>query len=107
MSAEVSEEGPQPQFEVSTSAEDAGRRLRISLVGEVDHSNREELADALHDVSHRGIDEVVVDCSELTFIDSAGVGALVEAQDAAGATRIEVGDMSPPVERVLRAAKLT
>jgi anti-anti-sigma factor len=54
-----------------------GARLRLVLTGAVDISAAEEIA-ALADpaiATHTG--EVVVELSRVTFIDSAGVGALV------------------------------
>jgi anti-anti-sigma factor len=91
----------EPQFTLSLAEEDGGRTVRISLVGEVDHSNHELLADALTDASDADAAEIVVDCRELEFIDSAGLGALADARSVAGATRLEVRDASPQMERLL------
>ncbi|MBV9951504.1 MAG: STAS domain-containing protein [Acidimicrobiia bacterium] len=91
----------EPRFTLSLAEEDGGRIVRISLVGEVDHSNHDVLADALSDASDADAAEIVVDCRDLDFIDSAGLGALVDARSVAGADRLEVRDASPQVERLL------
>jgi anti-anti-sigma factor len=90
-----------PQFTLTLAEEDGGRTVRISLVGEVDHSNHDVLADALSDASDAYAAEIVVDCRDLHFIDSAGLGALADARSVAGATRLEVRDASPQMERLL------
>jgi anti-anti-sigma factor len=88
-------------FTLSVAEEDGGRTVRISLVGEVDHSNHDVLAEALTGASDADAAEIVVDCRELAFIDSAGLGALADARSVAGATRVAVRDASPQMERLL------
>jgi anti-anti-sigma factor len=89
------------QFTLSVAEEDGGRTVRISLAGEVDHSNHEVLAEALHTASDAEADEIVIDCRELDFIDSAGLGDLVDARSVAGTSRLEVREASPRVERLM------
>jgi anti-anti-sigma factor len=89
------------QFTLSLVEEDGGRTVRISLVGEVDHSNHDVLADALRGASAADAAEIVVDCRDLDFIDSAGLGVLADARSVAGASRLAVQDASPQVERLL------
>ena len=55
------------------------RRLTVQLVGELDLACVELLEDCDHDADPT-IREVVVDASELTFIDTAGVRALIEVK---------------------------
>jgi anti-anti-sigma factor len=50
---------------------------RFSLRGEIDAATADELIATLRSVADREPDAVVVDCMELTFIDAAGIGALV------------------------------
>jgi anti-anti-sigma factor len=94
------------QLTLSLAEEDGGRIVRISLVGEVDHSNHDILADALSDASDADAAEIVVDCRDLEFIDSAGLGALVDARSVAGASRLAVRDASPQMERLLHVVGL-
>jgi len=95
-----------PQFTLSVREEPDRRAVRISLVGEVDHSNHQILSDALDEVAVTDADEVVIDCRHLEFIDSAGLGVLARARAAAGTTRVEVQDASPAIERLLTVVGL-
>src|SRR5262245_49552017 len=74
---------------------------RIRLSGEVDMSNARQLATALAGLT--GTD-LVVDCSELTFIDSSGLNALAVAykrrSDIGG--RLRVVGANDAVARVVR-----
>ena len=53
----------------------------VTVTGEVEHHNREELARVLMPVVARG-GLVTVDVRGVTFMDSAGVSALVQARNA-------------------------
>ena len=48
----------------------------VKIVGELDAATASQLRDAVHDVSSEG--EVVLDLSELTFIDSYGLRTILE-----------------------------
>jgi anti-anti-sigma factor len=50
------------------------------VTGEVDLATAQTLSADLHDIiDHSDVELVVVDCTDLTFIDSSGFYALVEA----------------------------
>ncbi|HET9184641.1 MAG TPA: STAS domain-containing protein [Solirubrobacterales bacterium] len=55
-----------------------GRRLRISLDGEMDLANAETAATTLREALLRG-EDVVLDLGKLEFVDSTGVAMLVAA----------------------------
>jgi anti-sigma B factor antagonist len=59
----------------------------LHVSGEIDVIVTPELRDAIGRAFEYGATRLVVDCSELTFIDSSGLGALVE-----GHTRAEKVD---------------
>jgi anti-anti-sigma factor len=87
------------------SAHHAGdHRVRLRLTGELDGSSADALASAvarLADGTH-----VLVDCSSLTFVDSAGLRALASAQrdvERAGG----VLALHAPSARLLRLLELT
>jgi anti-sigma B factor antagonist len=65
-------------FEVRV-AED-GETTKLSLRGELDLAKAPELKDGLDRALGDGAAEVVVDLSELTFIDSTGIALLVLAK---------------------------
>jgi anti-anti-sigma factor len=63
-------------------------RCLLVLRGELDAWSSEPLAAALADPALTGAADVEIDCAELTFVDSSGVVALLEARrsvEAAGA----------------------
>jgi anti-sigma B factor antagonist len=59
----------------------------LHVSGEIDVIVTPELREAIGRAFDYGATSLVVDCAELTFIDSSGVGALVE-----GHTRAEKAD---------------
>ena len=61
-------------FEFTIARLDGGSGLKIS--GELDLATAPQLTEALRDTSSAG--QVVLDLSELTFMDSCGIRALLE-----------------------------
>jgi anti-sigma B factor antagonist len=51
----------------------------VSLAGELDHYNAEEVRSALRDVLSGEPEVLVVDLEQVTFIDSTALGVLIEA----------------------------
>ncbi|MGH9297334.1 MAG: STAS domain-containing protein [Acidimicrobiales bacterium] len=62
-------------FEIAEHADDALPVL--SIRGEIDVSTAPELRDRLLEVSQKGQNTVVVDLTEVTFLDSTALGVLV------------------------------
>lgn len=79
--------------------------VRVEARGEVDISTaallRVELADAL-----RTADSVVVDLTDVTFMDSQGLRVLIEARVAAEDRPFVVAAASPNVRRLIRVSGL-
>ena len=84
----------------------AGATTTLRLVGELDISNTQDLRDCFTALVKAGQDRIVVDLSELDFIDSMGLGALV-----GGLKRLRgVGGeflLKDPSPRVLKVLELT
>ena len=80
-----------------------GPAWHVRLAGALDASTVEELDAALN---HPGL--IVVDCSELTFMDSAGVAALLRANERAcdKGYRLVVTGLSGGPLRVAQQARL-
>ena len=79
----------------------------VSVRGEIDHSNAITLRDTiLTAAAERRPSVLRVDLGLVTFLDSAAVGALVDAQRKAGGegVRVVVHRASPFVHRQLRIA---
>jgi anti-sigma B factor antagonist len=91
---------------VDAVREEAGR-LVVGLGGEIDLERAPKLRNLLLDCVGRGRD-VLVDLSQVTYIDSSGIASLVEAlQKAAGSgTRFGLIAVSPAVLRVFELARL-
>ena len=75
----------------------------ITTSGEIDLTNAESLRDALLSALNAGALGLVVDMTTTTFIDSAGVTALVRASRRAAATgaTVRLAVTAPAVLRVL------
>lgn len=86
---------------IATSADGDSRVIRVS--GEVDVSNKEELNAAIADAQVADAKEVEVDLTEVSYIDSSGIGVLVAAAHRASDsdTRFFVSHPQRNVARVL------
>lgn len=81
----------------------SGRTAVVSASGEVDIINAEGLRDVLLSALNAGAAALVVDMTSTTFLDSAGVSALVRATRRAEATEatLRLVVTAPSVLRVL------
>lgn len=75
----------------------------VSVTGEVDVSNADELRCALSEAAHAGTEAVEVDLSNVSYIDSTGIGVLVGAAHRAADASVDFAVLHPQrnVERVL------
>jgi len=62
------------------SVEEIGGALVVHLVGELDLYNAHLVRDDLLAAAARGPERLIVDLSLVTFIDSTGLGVLIEAR---------------------------
>jgi anti-sigma B factor antagonist len=76
--------------------------VRVRPVGEIDLATSDEVAAALDEMREAGFRRVVLDLSEVTFVDSSGIRAIVEARRAADRDRVAlvVVPGPPAVQRV-------
>ena len=86
---------------IATSSNGDSRVIRVS--GEVDVSNKDELNAAIADAQAQNVHEVEVDMTEVSYIDSSGIGVLVAAAHRASdaGTRFFVSHPQRNVARVL------
>ena len=80
----------------------------VKVVGEVDLASAEQVREtgrAAVDAARSG-GQIAVDLREVTFLDSTGVGALVDIANAAAAEEVRVVLRSAP-ERVRRILEIT
>lgn len=92
-----------PYLRLSVRNEE-GRHL-VRLEGELDLANGAALRDALVEIAGS---TVVVDLEELTFLDAAGLGALIQAKQRIEeqGDRLVLCNARGVVARVLRVAEL-
>lgn len=83
----------------------AGRACTVvGIGGELDMDTGPQLHDFLQQVTDEGAQRVVLDCTDLTFMDSTGLGVLVVWFKALGdkGGRLCIASVRQPVEYVLR-----
>jgi len=81
----------------------------VAVRGEVDFSNADELADCLRvAIADRSPEVVRVELGQASFIDSTGLGALIQGYRAATEARVRfvVVDPTPTFRRVLTVTGL-
>ena len=76
----------------------------VSLSGELDLTNAERVKSAIGDVIPDGTSRLVVETSELKFMDSSGLALL--ASITRKVTEIELRDPSPIVRRLIELTGL-
>lgn len=86
----------------------SGRTAVVAAPGEVDLTNADGLREALLSALDRGARGLVVDMTQTTFLDSAGVTALVRAsrRASAGNATLRLAVTAPAVLRVLNLVGL-
>jgi anti-sigma B factor antagonist len=94
------------ELTITRVVDDEGRPA-LQVVGAIDVQSRDELITAgQSQVASPSEDALVLDLSGVTFMDSTGIGALVElAREAADAHRDFI--ISRPSKRVIRVLELT
>lgn len=80
---------------IRTTLADDGT-VTVTVSGEIDFSNSDEVARGIREaVADWSPPSVVVDLQDATFIDSTGLGALIEGYRAAVATGIDFRVVNP------------
>lgn len=82
----------------------------VAVLGEIDFSNADEVSQGIRDaVAEWSPPTVLVDLRQATFIDSTGLGALIEGYRATveGGSRFVVANPSASFRRVLTVTGLT
>ena len=66
-----------------------------------------QFKDCMRELTAEGPDRVVLDLSQIVFLDSSGLGAVVAAMKLLGPQRkLELAGLTPPVERVFRLTRM-
>jgi anti-anti-sigma factor len=77
------------------SEEDA-ERARLRLIGELDIDTVRRVQDAVEELRARAVGEIVLDLSELTFVDSSGLRLFIVLDQRADSEGWRLGLIRPP-----------
>ena len=93
---------------IELTPEVTGDTVRVAVRGEIDASTVPQVRELLEDLVGNGAKHLVLECSELTFLDSSGIGLLVATRKQMGADGDIVID-SPPshIRKVLELTGVT
>jgi len=78
-----------------------GQHAVIAMPAEIDVANTDEIRQELLPAVSLGAAVLVIDMSETTFCDSAGVQAIIAAHKQAAATGTQLRLVAPGVRRIL------
>ncbi|HET7516251.1 MAG TPA: STAS domain-containing protein [Actinomycetes bacterium] len=96
-------------MELSVSVRHHGDRATIHIAGEIDLATCPHLQAIVVDLVDRGCHQLIVDLERVSFLDCAGIGALVDArrrvQEHGGSVRL--ARPGPLVWRVLTLTGMT
>jgi anti-anti-sigma factor len=97
---------PEVWLSVTAQPEQAG--VRLIVTGEIDPSTADVLRHAVGEALDTHPTAIAVDLAGVTFMDSTGIGALVQARKraVAGGTALTVVDPQPSVRRILEITGL-
>ena len=93
---------PSPELVLSESR--IGHRLVLAAEGEVDIASADELRAALAAAVHSGAVEIWLDLTDVEFMDSTGITAVVDARSQLDGRRFAVICPPGPVRRVFEIA---
>jgi anti-sigma B factor antagonist len=88
------------------SADRDARKARLVLGGDLDMATRFQAEQALDDLLATPLEQLVVDLGEVTFVDSTGMGLVLEVNDRARAEGFRLRLLRGPeeVQRVFELA---
>jgi anti-sigma B factor antagonist len=99
--------GPPGQLQIDTSS--TGEKVIVRARGQLDAYSAPALRRVLGEI-HEGRSDItiVLDLSQLTFVDAAGIGALLGAKRAivAGGGRLILESPSPAIARVFHITRI-
>jgi anti-anti-sigma factor len=91
---------------LTLTSEREGDMHVVALAGELDLANAADVAQELARVEATDAEAIVVDLSQLEFIDSTGIRVLLEADARSRSDSCRLTLLRPP-DRVLRVFKIT
>ena len=96
-------------MDLKLAVQDHGDHATIQVAGEVDLATSPQLQAVLVDLVDRGFHQLIVDLEQVSFLDCAGIGMLVDArrrvQEHGGSLKLV--RPRPSVQRVLALTGMT
>jgi anti-sigma B factor antagonist len=96
------------ELSIDLKTEDGGGTLVFALRGSLDLATSPTVRAALGEATQKGSHELIVDLTQVDFLDSTGLGALIGAHrrtaERGGSLRLVVGD--GPIARLLNITGL-
>jgi anti-sigma B factor antagonist len=102
----MTEERGGANVEFSVAQQEVGGFPVVSIKGEIDVYSAPQLKDALTELLGAGSSAVVVDLTDVGFLDSTGLGALVAARTSATDADIRLPIVSDR-DRILKLFRIT
>jgi anti-sigma B factor antagonist len=89
-------------------AEQQGEILIIHALGDrIDAAGAIQFKDRMRELTQVDLPRVVLDLSQVAFLDSSGLGAVVAVMKALGpARKLELSGLTPTVEKVFRLTRM-
>lgn len=77
--------------------------LKLKLVGELDHHNAEKIRKKLDkEILSNGAETVIFDLSDLTFMDSSGIGVLLGRYKLFATKKLYITGAKENIDKVLK-----
>lgn len=94
--------------DLSISVQSRGQAAVVHVAGEVDMHRSPQLRDRLHMLDTKKVTRVVIDLSEVPYMDSSGIATLVEAMQKykRADTALTLASLQPRVKAVVEIARL-
>jgi len=89
-------------------AEERGGALVVHVLQDrIDAASAIQFKDRMRDVTQGGLMRVVLDLSQVGFLDSSGLGAVVAVRKTLGPDRVlELAGLTPSVQKVFRLTRM-
>jgi HptB-dependent secretion and biofilm anti anti-sigma factor len=91
-------------IKVNIREEESGKVLTISVIGRFDLNSYGEFSAAYKD-NLEGTTRVVLDMSELEYLDSSALGMLLMLRERVGGAAVEIANCTPAVFKILSTVK--
>lgn len=90
-----------------TSTVDGDTRVITVNVERIDAAMAIQFKEDMRNETEEGPDRVVLDLSQVTFIDSSGLGAIVASMKQLGGNRrLDLAGLTPVVDKVFRLTRM-